>query len=251
MSSVLTIDGKRWAVRLSGETIDLKEAAELFGSGRQIVRDEVLPELDAIVLQAEEFELLHEANEVYDAAERLLVPLNAVLYLEDPTRRPLVIGSIHRRNDDGYWSVVVFPQSASVRLRGARARGQAGSLGAPTPPTPQSLWVQTGLNQEVVADVLSYLRGTPDWIALYKAYEAVNRDVSALKSRKRPIAGWPSQAQISAFARDAQLHRHSKAWCDRKGITSTGAISLNDASALVRSMIRAWIEWRGQDRPTG
>jgi hypothetical protein len=172
------------------------------------------------------------------------VPLNAVLYLEDPARRPLAISSIHRKGGDGNWSISVFAQSASIRLRGAKARGQAASLGAPPPPTPQSSWVQVGLNEEVVADVLSYLRGTPDWIALYKAYEAMNRDMSELRSEKGPIPGWPSQEQISAFTRDAQLHRHSKAWCDKKGITNVGALGFNDASALVRSMIRAWIEWR-------
>jgi hypothetical protein len=245
MPSILRIDGKRWAVRLSGETMDLREATELFGSGRQIVCDDVLPEREAIVLRADEFELLQEPNEVYDAAERILVPLNAVLYLEDPARRPLAISSVHRRGDDGNWSVAIFPESASFRLRGAKARGQAGNLGAPPPPTPQSIWVQIGLNEEVVADVLSYLRGTPDWIALYKAYEAMNRDVGALRSTRGPISGWPSQAQISAFTRDAQLHRHSKAWCDKMGITTTSAMSFNDASALVRLMIRAWIEWRG------
>lgn len=181
---------------------------------------------------------------MYDAAERILVSLYAVLYLEDPARTPLAISSIHRRGDDGNWSISFFAQSASVRLRGAKARGQAGSLGAPPSPTPQSMWVQVGMNEEVVADVLSYLRGTPDWIALYKAYEAMNRDVSQLRSKRGPIPGWPSQGQINAFTRDAQLHRHSKAWCDKKGITSVGAIGFNDASALVRSMIKAWIESR-------
>jgi hypothetical protein len=100
------------------------------------------------------------------------------------------------------------------------------------------------LGEDVVADVLSYLRGTPDWIALYKAYEAMNKDVNALKSGKGPVSGWPSQTKISAFRREAQLHRHSKAWCDANGITNTGAFSFNDASTLVRSMIKVWLEWR-------
>jgi hypothetical protein len=239
MSLVLEISGRLWAVRLFGEAIDLKEATELFGSGCQIVRDEILPEHEAVVLQADEFELLQEPREVYDAAERVLVPLNAVLYLDDPARSPLSIASVHRRNDDGYWSAVIFPESASFRLRGAKARGQAGALDAPPPPTPESIWVQAGLDEEVVADVLSYLRGTPDWIALYKAYEAMDKDVSALRSTKAAIAGWPSQAQIKAFKRSAQLHRHSKSWCEKLGITNVGAMSLDDASAVVRSMIKA------------
>jgi hypothetical protein len=245
MSLILRTNDKRWAVRLSGEIIDLREATELFGSGCQIVRDEILPEREAVVLQADEFELLEEPREVYDAAERVLVPLNAVLYLDDPARSPLSIASVHRRNDDGYWSVAIFPESASFRLRGAKARGRAGSLGAPPPPTPESIWVQAGLDEEVVADVLSYLRGTPDWIALYKAYEAMDKDVSAPRSIEAPIAGWPSQAQIKAFKRSAQLHRHSTSWCEKHQISKADAMSLDDASAVVRSMIKAWIEWRG------
>jgi hypothetical protein len=244
MPPILRIDGRRWAVRLSGEMIDLSGAAELFGGGRQIVRDHVLPKGEEIVLQADEFELLQDATEVYDAAERILVALNAVLYLEDPARKPLAISSVHQHSDNGNWNITMFAESASFRLRGARVRGHAGNLGAPPPPTPQSIWVQVGLSEEVVADALSYLRGTPDWIALYKTYEAMNKDVIALRPRKGPISGWPSQPQISAFTRDAQLHRHSKSWCDKKGITSRGAMTFNEASALVRSMIKTWIEWR-------
>ena len=242
MSLILRTNDKRWAVRLSGEIIDLREATELFGSGCQIVRDEILPEREAVVLQADEFELLEEPREVYDAAERVLVPLNAALYLDDPARSPLSIASVHRRNDDGYWSVAIFPESGSFRVRVAKARLQIGNPGAAPPPTPQSIWVHAGLNEEVVADVLSYLRGMPDWIALYKAYEAMNRDVESLMPVKGPIRGWPSKARIKAFTRDAQLHRHSKA--TYKGIKSAGAMTFDDASVLVRSMIKAWMEWR-------
>lgn len=53
-SIILRIDGERWAVRLSGEIIDLREATELFDSGRQIVRDQVLPERETVVLQADD-----------------------------------------------------------------------------------------------------------------------------------------------------------------------------------------------------
>lgn len=244
MRSDLKIDDKRWAVRLSGEAIDLGEATELFGSGRQIVRDHILMEDKAVVLQADEFELFEEAGDVYDAAERILVSLNAILYLEDPARRPLAISSVYRRRGDDNWIVTIFPRSASIRLRGAKTRGRVGNLFLSSPPSPQSIWLQAGLNEEVVAEVLSHLRATPDWIALYKAYEAMSRDVGAVRSGKAPIPGWPSQTQIGAFTRDAQLQRHSKAWCETKGITSAGAMSFGEASTFICVMIRAWIEWR-------
>jgi hypothetical protein len=236
--------GDRWAVRLSGEMIDLQEAAELFRSGGQIVRAGVLPDQEATVLLADEFEQLRETVEVHDTAQRILNPLNAILYLEDPARNPLTISSVHRRGENGEWTIAIVATSASFRLRGARARGQAGSLGGPIPPTPHSIWIQTGLDEEVVADVLSHLRGSPDWIALYKAHEAMTADINAMKSVKGPVLGWPTKAQISAFTRDAQLHRHSKAWCDERGIKRSGATGFDEASTLIRSMIKAWIEWR-------
>ena len=71
--------GDRWAVRLAGETMDLQEATQLFRSGGQIVRAGILPDQEAIVLLADEFERLQEPIEVHDAAERILNPLNAAL----------------------------------------------------------------------------------------------------------------------------------------------------------------------------
>ncbi|MGH6677956.1 MAG: hypothetical protein ACREDL_03235 [Bradyrhizobium sp.] len=224
--------------------IDLQEATELFRSGGQTVRAGVLPDQEAIVLMADEFERLQEIREVHDAAQRILNPLNAILYLEDPARKPLTISSVHRRGKNGKWIIAIVATSASYHLRGAKVRGQAGSPGGPIPLTPQSIWIQTGLDEEVVADVLSYLRGSPDWIALYKAYEAMTADINAMKSVKGPVLGWPAKAQISAFSRDAQLHRHSKAWCDERGIKRTGATGFDEASALIRLMIKTWIEWR-------
>ena len=224
--------------------IDLREATELFGVGPQIVCDQVLPEEESVVLQADEFESLKDATEVHDAAERILVAVNAVLYLDDPARKELSIASIHQRGPNGGWSIAIFPKSASYRFRGAKARGQAGSLGDSPSPTPQSTWLQTGLNEEAVSDALSYLRGTPDWIALYKVYEVINRDVVALKSTKGVVPGWPSQTQINSFKRSAQLHRHSKSHCEKTGIASAGAMTFDAASALVRSTMKTWLEWR-------
>jgi hypothetical protein len=239
----------KWAVRLAGEPVDLQEASELFRNGAAIVRSGVLPERHAEphakVLLAEEFESLQAIEDVHNAAERILNLVNAILYLEDPVRRPLTISSIHRRGENGAWGVAIIAASAHITLRGVKAYAHAGSLGSPEPPPPQSKWIETGLKDDDVANVLSYLRGVPDWIELYRAYEAMNSDVNVHLSSKGPISAWPSKAKISEFTRDAQLHRHSKPWCDKAGIGSAGAMSLNDASALVRSMIRAWIEWRG------
>lgn len=235
----------RWAIGLSGEPLDLQEAAEQFCAGAVVVRNSVLPtSTDRFVLLANEFGVLNKCEDVYNVAVRLLNLINAILFINEPARKPLTISGVHERAANGNWGVAIFVGSANVQIRGAKAYAHADNLGAPEPPPRQTAWIELASTDDAVADVLSYLRGTPDWIDLYKAYEAMNADVNALKALKGPVLAWPPKSQISAFTRDAQLHRHSKPWCDKEGIKTENPMALNDASALVRAMTRAWIEWR-------
>jgi hypothetical protein len=232
--------GDRWVVELSGELIDLHDAVDLFRDGSPTIQSGVLPHREAVILMADDFELLQAIPDVQIAAERMLVGLNAVLYLEDRDRKPLSISGVHKRRANGTWDIGMIVSGGSYRLRGARLRGQPGAIG----PTQQSNWLQAGLRDEIVADVLSYLRGEPDWIALYKAYEAMNKDANALRPTKGNVTGWASKAKISAFTGGAQLHRHSKTWCDRHDIKSEDSMGFDEASNLIRSMIKVWLEWR-------
>jgi hypothetical protein len=43
--------------------------------------------------------------------------------------------------------------------------------------------MSAGLNDEVVSNVLTYLRGNPDWFDLYKAYEAMTNDTGRNPAR--------------------------------------------------------------------
>ena len=99
------------------------------------------------------------------------------------------------------------------------------------------------LSEDVVADVLSYLRGTPDWIALYKAYEAMNKDVNALKPERDPSPDGRRKQELAHFD-----GRRSYTDIQRLGVTQmeslAQALSFSDASTLVRSMIKVWLEWR-------
>jgi hypothetical protein len=93
--------GDSWVVELSGELIDLHDAVALFRDGTPTVQSAVLPHGEAVVLMADEFELLQAIPDVQIAAERMLVALNAVLYLEDPDRKPLSILGVHKRRANG------------------------------------------------------------------------------------------------------------------------------------------------------
>lgn len=249
MDSVLRIGGgwdlpSRWALDLHGNPIDLSEAAHLFARDAQVcIGTGIVPtNPTGTVLVAREFEPLSTPREVHSAGERIVDFLNGILFLDDPARQPITIGGVHERRPNGQWSVAIICASAEITLRGVKARGVV--AGQASPPPAQTAWMAAGLNDEVVADVLTYLRGRPDWFDLYKAYEAMRQDVG---TRNQAGPNWSQEHR--EFSRDAQLHRHSREWCERRKIKRTGAMELAEARALVRSMARAWLEWKcsGQD----
>jgi hypothetical protein len=128
--------------------------------------------------------------------------------------------------------------SGQFTLRGVKAVGIV--AGQSLPPPAETAWMAAGLNDEVVSNVLTYLRGNPDWFDLYKAYEAMTNDTG----RKPAGLSWPSEKQLSDFRKSAQLRRHSREWCVRQKLDWPGPISLPEALALIRSMAHAWLNWK-------
>jgi hypothetical protein len=224
----------RWAIDLHGEPMDLGEAAYLFARDAEVcIRTGIVPTNSAATaLVAKEFEPLLTPREVHSAGERIVDFLNGILFLDDPARQPITIGGVHERRPNGQWSTAIIVASAEMKLRGGKVR-----FGVKEKTSPQTAWMVAGLNDEIVADVLTYLRGHPDWFDLYKAYEAMRADVG---DKSGPL--WPDEHRD--FRRDAQLHRHSREWCERKKIKRTGSMELEEARTLVRSMARAWLEWK-------
>lgn len=229
----------RWAVALQGDPIDLEQAAYLFAHNTEVcIRSGIVPASpSATVLIAKEFDVPSTPRGVHDAAQRIVDFLNGILFVDDPARQPISTGGVHERRPDGKWNIAIICASGHVVLRGVSARGSV--AGQPLPPPRQTLWMAAGLQDDTVADVLTYLRDKPDWFDLYKACEAMTRDVGR-NNPKGPK--WPSD--IGAFSRDAQLHRHSREWCERKGIKADGSMTLEDARSLIRSMAQAWLEWK-------
>lgn len=234
MSDVLP---SRWAIDLHGEPMDLGEAAYLFAHDAEVcIRTGIAPtNSDATVLVAREFEPLLSPRDVHSAAERIVDYLNGILFVDDPDRQPITIGGVHERKPNGQWSTSVIVAGAHLKVRGGKVRFHASNQTLAT--APQTHWMAAGLNHDIVADVLTYLRGYPDWFDLYKAYEAMCRDVG-----KKPGPRWPEEHRD--FSRDAQLHRHSREWCERMKINPTGAMELEQARTLVRAMARSWLEWK-------
>lgn len=231
----------KWAVAVEGDEQDLQDAAELFAVGKVTVRRGVVTSGDAVLL-AEEIELLQSVEEVRDAAERMINVVNGILFLEEPARTPLRVVGIHERNATGGWGVAVICGSADAMIRGVKSKGMAGV--APPIPSPQSAWMLKGLEDDVVEDVLVYLRGRPDWFNLYKAYETMESDFGKHSSQQQSTIKWPDRSLRSQFRQDAQLYRHSRSWWNRKRIPNTSPMTLREASTFIRTMARGWLEWR-------
>jgi hypothetical protein len=230
----------RWAIDLQGDQIDLTESVTLFARDAEIcIRTGIVSTNPAAtVLVAREFEPLSTAEEVHTAGERIVDFLNGILFVQDPARKPISIGGIHERRPNGLWNVAILCASAHITLRGVKALGVV--AGQHSPPPVQTAWMAAGLKDEVVADVLTYLRAQPDWFDLYKAYETMTKNTG----RNPTGLGWPSERQLSDFRKSAQLRRHSKEWCVRQKLDWPGPIELPEARTLIRSMAKAWLDWK-------
>jgi hypothetical protein len=227
-----------WAVGLGGETPDIDEAIQLFSqNNRASVQKGILPlHLDRAVILAPEFNAFDSETDVHTAVGPILDMMNGILFIEEPARRPLAISSVHKRNSVGAYGVAVVMASANIKLRNLKTSHLADSS---TPPE-QSAWLDEGAADIFVSDVLTYLRGAADWFDLYKVTETIKTDVHR-HSKKPP---WADFKKLDDFSRDAQVHRHSRDYCQRKSIFRSNPMNLDEAQSLVRWLVGSWLRWR-------
>jgi hypothetical protein len=103
---------------------------------------------------------------IHMAAAHLVDLLNGALFLDDPSRRPLSVGAVHRRHANGQYGVSIAIPAVSVTLRGVSAVGSA--AGEETPHDAIS-WLRKGMDDDRVSDVLAYMRADPGWGAVRNA----------------------------------------------------------------------------------
>lgn len=238
MLDLLNLANFKWAVALQGSGPDIDDALRFFRHSSEVcLRQKVLPLFpERSVLLALEFNLLDQETDVYVAAGRILGMMNGILFLEAPHRDPLSISAVHRRRPDGNYDTGIVLNSVTVRVRGVKGIGQTG----PQPVPEQSAWLGAGLTDDLVSDVLTYLRGEPDWFDLYKVCETIKSDTHKQGQR----GPWANSKALSDFNRDAQLARHSREYCERRGIEPSNAMPLDEARTLVRSIVASWLRWR-------
>lgn len=239
-----------WAVALEGHQFDVEDARVLFGDQRegiQIASINISPDRRPTVLMADDLDDLNEPAQVLDAAQRIVDHLNGILFIMDSKRQPLSAGAAYRRMPDGNWDRGTTVLGAALFENRSRVHFAAVALSSdgtpiPSPPMPQVTWLREAGLDDVVGDVLTYLRGTPDWFDLYKAFERMRDDINRRlggQHRTHEI-GWPD---FDDFTEAANVHRHSPAKWGRYD-PSNAPMSLNEARGFVQKLVQTWLDWR-------
>jgi hypothetical protein len=154
-------------------------------------------------LFSDQFEGMSDAIDVAEASAPIIDAINGICFIHDSARAPLRRSRVHRRLLTGDWdSGTIFASAAqSLGMSRAVAFGQAIDKDGNViiQQSRQSIWLQHAVKDERTLDVLAYIRGTPDWFILYKAYEAMKADGGG------PATGWPDS---SRFRQSANIRRH-------------------------------------------
>jgi hypothetical protein len=105
------------------------------------------------------------------------------------------------------------------------------------------VWMTEATRDDTLADVLTFLRGEPDWFDLYKAFELMRDDINRrLGQHRYAQMGWPDKPKIDEFSESAQVHRHSRVKWGRFDLST--AMEFDQARAFVQSLARTWLDWR-------
>jgi len=234
----------RVAVALEGDRIDLDEACFWFGTHGNIrVCNIHIPPNDKTVLLSTEFDKLADDGQIYSSAHRILDHINGLLFLDDVQRKPIIPqGVVHRRADNGNWGVTIHLAAVHINVR-SRVRVRSGASEQLAPPRATRL-LQEAARDDVVAEVLTFLRSAPDYFELYKAFERMKADIEDRLGGGSPSRiGWPGSRRLAHFTQSATVYRHARHKWPRN-YDMTKAMSLRDARKFVRELAAVWLQWR-------
>jgi hypothetical protein len=231
----------RWQVELTGHQFDLEDLPRWF----------TVPELRVVeqeghfLLEAEQFDDLHESAAVHSAARELLPRINGVAKLKIGSFRDVAVGAaVIELDEEGLERQHVVLLVGTVEAR-AKASGVLLKVGQDelSAPAPGSLdtdqWLRAAEADPEAQEALGILGGRPhDWVNLYKVYEIV-RSRADIKS-----SGWASDNELTRFTRTAN-HPEAAGEGARHGRMSSDPpptpMSLSEADAFVGRIVMAWL----------
>jgi len=171
--------------------------------------------------------------------------INGVLFLHDHARNPLQMGSVWQYRDSKWHQIhTLTPQPIQLRIKAHAPTIAISGVTTPAASPPERVWFNVALSDDVVADVLNYLRAKPDWFELYKAFERMRDDINRQLGgqHRQEQMGWPAKADLDNFMESATVHRHSPAKWGR--INPTTAMKIEDATPFVVRLAQTWLKWR-------
>jgi hypothetical protein len=237
---------RRWAVALASDNaIDLKIACELFRIGDPRVEEiKVFTGRVETALFSDQFEKMSAASDVADASIPIIDAINGICFIHDSARSSMRRSGVHERLPTGEWDggvafLSVAVSSGSFRVTGFSATFSInGNVQAPRQ-SPQSVWLQNAVHDASALDVLAYIRGTPDWFLLYKAYEAMKADGGT-------TAEWPD---TNRFTRSANIRRHFSGHpsAQQKPGKRFVPMELSEATDFIRSLAKRWLNSKFPD----
>lgn len=256
----------KWKVELRGDALDLSALPGLLRAPTRAVTQEG----DQYLLTSTEWDLLQEAEKVYDLALQWLpVITGAIVVYQGRLDTPLGIGHVVHISDDGSEKHFVFVSDSGRGRDAVVLKSNSGLLahGAVLNPdgtiVPQGAtivdsWLAVADREDLVAKALRLFSREHTWDNLYRVYEVVEEDVmvkEGMNSKdtqapnkvmaKMESYGWAKAADIDRFRGTANSvqwlgddarHGHEP----RKAPPPT-PMTHAEAGALVRTIVSQWL----------
>ena len=242
----------RWKVEVCGDPVDLAELEVAVGGlGALAFRDG-----DKTFLQAEAFEQMHTATDVYQAAGAQIATVNASLRLSDPAAQPLTVGPVVDAQGPRTHFILVA-EAAHLRVRAGAVTTTVGGDTINQPPPSEPLQAKrTRLidsDPEVARAVKLLTADDKTLVSLGKAFEIVKGDLGQGNQklggqRASAISGVDEQELLDFMDNVAHpllsgdLSRHAGKNKDRQPKATARRMGHAEATALIRRVVLAWID---------
>ncbi len=175
-------------------------------------------------------------------AGKIVTTVAGILFSMDCDTQPLEIKHIRERNAAGDWGGVHFNAGAGEIY----VRGRTNFWGAEKQQSLSPSFALMADTDDVVMEVLHFLRRSPDWFDLYAAFERMRHDINTGLNKQKATAeiGWPSDREQDYFTESSNVYRHSKAKWGR--YSPANAMPLREARQFVSDCLSKWLSWRAR-----
>ena len=240
----------KWFVCLSGVTFDLKELSKSLNNDFLRIEKYKIhilenKDINAFRLESELFDSITDYDLLNKKANEIIKRLNGASKLTLNSRKPIVISSIERINDDGK-KEIFMSITETVNVRDSFSISITDINGKTTEThmaDPISDWICIASSDNNVAKILCLVGSKQlDWVGLYRIFEVIENDVGKIDNIVDN--GWATKASIKRFKHTANSPaaigddaRHGKEF------TSPPAkpMSLSEGKSLVENIIHNWL----------